>query len=136
VFYRAWRRYRTGQPLEGVESVIVSVVLRHPEYHPMLEADRPAAADTSGDTGQSNPFLHLGMHIAIEEQLGTDRPPGARACFQALQTRGLDAHAAQHHMMECLGDVLWQAGRSGRPPDTDAYLLCLARLSGRDLTPR
>lgn len=132
VFFRAWAKHREHQPLEGVESLIVAVALRHPEYHALLEhpvhvEDR----DYLPEGGQMNPFLHMGMHIAIEEQLALDQPRGIRAQYQRLRARLADEHAAQHHIMECLGEWLWRAGRDGAapPPETD-YLDCLARLAG------
>jgi hypothetical protein len=131
VFFRAWARHRENLPLEGVEPLIVAVALRHPEYHALLE--HPARAgdrDYLPEGGQTNPFLHLGMHIAIEEQLALDQPRGIRAHYQRLLTRLADEHAVQHHIMECLSEWLWRAGRDGTaPPETD-YLGCLARLAG------
>ena len=77
---------------------------------------------------QSNPFLHMGMHIAIREQLSTQRPPGIEAAYKQLLERLGDLHAVEHHMMECLGQAMWEAQRQGTPPDESAYLECLRRL--------
>ncbi|HEX9626560.1 MAG TPA: DUF1841 family protein [Acidiferrobacterales bacterium] len=132
VFCRAWQRYRDRQPLEGVETMIVAVVAQHPEYHALLED--PAAAedrDFPPETGTTNPFMHLGMHLAIEEQLSIDQPSGVRARFQALLEREADAHRAQHRMMDCLAEMLWQASREAAAPDPAGYLDCLGRLSER-----
>ena len=131
VFFRAWRAHREGRPLEGVEKLIVQVALRHPEYHPVLEQSEAARErDYFPEAGETNPFLHLGMHIAIEEQLSIDQPPGIRGLYQKLLSRYPDEHAVQHHMMECLGEMLWHAGRAGTAPDPQLYLTCLARASG------
>ncbi len=130
-FFHAWRSYRHGLPLEGIEPFIVAVVERHPEYHAILEnAQDHGDRDYPADSGQSNPFLHLGMHIAIAEQLSIDRPAGVRACYQALCAR-TSQHDAEHRMMECLGEMLWQAGQAGTAPDPQAYLDCLVRLTGK-----
>lgn len=131
VFFSAWRTYRAGQPLEGVQRRVVQVALQHPEYQAMLE-DAPAHAerDYTPDMGQTNPFLHMGMHIAIEEQVALDQPHGVRARYDALCARLGDAHAAQHQIMECLGEMLWQAQREGAPPDERRYLDCLDALAG------
>ena len=128
VFFDAWQKHRAGQLLEGVERLVVAVALRHPEYQPLL--DRPDASadrDWSPEQGESNPFLHMAMHIAIEEQLAVDRPPGIRTHFTTLRQAYGDDHEAQHHIMECLAETLWQAGRSGLPPNEQAYLDCLSR---------
>jgi len=131
VFFRAWRAHRDGHPLEGVEKLIVQVVLRHPEYHALLEHPEPARErDYFPESGQTNPFLHLGMHIAIEEQLSIDQPRGIRGYYQKILMRLPDEHAAQHHMMECLGEMLWQASRQATAPQETVYLDCLKRLLG------
>jgi hypothetical protein len=131
VFFRAWRAHREGHPLEGVEKLIVQVVLRHPEYHALLEHPEPARErDYFPESGQTNPFLHLGMHIAIEEQLSIDQPRGIRGYYQKILMRLPDEHAAQHHMMECLGEMLWQANRQATAPQETVYLDCLKRLLG------
>ncbi len=130
VFFRAWRAHRDGRPLEGVEKLIVQVLLRHPEYHPVLEQPETARErDYSPEAGEANPFLHLGMHIAIEEQLSIDQPPGIRGCYQELLRRYPDEHAAQHRMMECLGEMLWQAHHGKAAPREAPYLDCLRRLA-------
>ena len=129
VFFRAWRAHREGHPLEGVEKLIVQVVLRHPEYHSLLEHAEPARErDYFPESGETNPFLHLGMHIAIEEQLSIDQPRGIRGYYQKMLMRLPDEHAAQHHMMECLGEMLWQASRQSATPQETVYLDCLQRL--------
>ena len=131
VFFRAWQRHHTQQPLTGVEPLVVAVALRHPEYHALLQD--PAThedRDWSLAAGQTNPFLHMGLHITLEEQLGLDQPRGVRGYYQALLQQGLDEHAAQHRMMDCLGEMLWQAGRQSGPPDMGLYMRCLAQGGG------
>lgn len=129
VFYRAWQHYRSKQNLEGVERLIVAVALQHPEYHALL--DHPPHSETrdySAALGETNPFLHLGMHVAIEEQLSIDQPQGVRERYQTLVSSEGDEHRAQHRMMDCLAEMIWQAERNRQPPDAQAYLDCLARL--------
>jgi hypothetical protein len=130
VFFRAWRKQRDGRPLEGIETLIVAVAARHPEYHALLD-DPEAGAEREWlpELGESNPFLHMAMHLAIEEQLTIDQPAGIRLHYAALARLG-DEHEAQHRMMECLGEMLWHAGRAGTAPDPQLYLTCLARASG------
>jgi len=131
VFFRAWKRNRNGFPLEGIEQLIVAVAQRHPEYHAILDnAEDHGDRDYLPDLGQTNPFLHMSMHIAIAEQLSIDQPRGVRAHYQAILAHTGADHDAEHRMMECLGELLWQAGRAGSAPDQAVYLDCLARLSG------
>jgi len=129
-FYaESWRKARNNEPLDGLEQQIAAVVSEHSEYQPLIEAGEEALdSDYLPESGESNPFLHMGMHLALREQLATSRPVGIREVWQALLTRIGDPHQAEHHMMECLGQALWEAQRSGRMPDEAAYLLCLRRL--------
>jgi len=128
VFFRAWRNHRENRPLAGVERLIVDVARAHPEYHRILEApDTQAQRDYLPALGEANPFLHMGLHIAVAEQLTIDQPPGVRECFQRLRARLPDTHAAEHAAMECLEEMLGRARESGQPPDPSGYLACLRR---------
>jgi len=132
VFFGAWRAYRAGEPLEGIKKLVVRIALEHPEYQSMLDdAAANADRDYTPEMGQTNPFLHMGMHIAIEEQLALDQPRGVRARYAALCARLGDAHAVQHLIMECLGEMLWQAQQSDATPNEQRYLECLDALSRR-----
>lgn len=130
MFHEAWRKYRQGQPLSPLEDLIAGVIGEHPEYHGLLEDPESMAHDYPPEGGRTNPFLHMAMHIAIREQLSTDRPAGIRAAHARLSRRLDGAHAAEHVMQECLGEILWNAQRSGLPPDEQAYLECIRRRAG------
>ncbi len=128
-FYQtAWRRHREGVPLEPLENLVVQVIGQHPEYHALLLDPEACERDFPVEDGHTNPFLHMGMHITLAEQLGSDRPAGIRALYQRLVSLEGDTHKAEHRMMDCLGEILWQAQRDNRAPDEQAYLACLQRL--------
>ena len=123
VFTESWRKQQEGLPMEPLEKVIAQIVQQHPEYHRLMEdPDAALDRDFTPEGGQTNPFLHLGMHISIQEQIGTDRPAGIRTLYQQLAQRVGDAHEAEHRIMECLGRMLWEAQRNNRMPDEQAYL--------------
>ena len=127
-FIDTWAKYRRGEPLAGLEQTALGVVLLHPEYHALLaEGDAALAREYTPDSGELNPFLHLSLHLAIEEQLSIDQPRGIRAQFERLVSSTGSEHDAKHAVLECLGETIWEAQRSGRPPDEQAYLECLAR---------
>ncbi|MCW8907861.1 MAG: DUF1841 family protein [Sedimenticola sp.] len=131
-FYEAWRKSRAGEALIPLQQIIVAVIRQHPEYHPLLESDEETLErDFLPDHGESNPFLHMGMHITLQEQIGTDRPPGIRGHYQQAVAKWGDSHQAEHQMMECLGKILWEAQRDNRMPDEQAYLECIGKLLGR-----
>ena len=128
VYLDVWRKMSEGRLLEPMEALIASVIEAHPEYQAELEAgDDARSRDYTPEAGVTNPFLHMGMHIALREQVGTDRPGGIRAIHERLSaSRG--QHEAEHAMMECLGQIMWQAQRDGSIPDELAYLECLKKL--------
>jgi hypothetical protein len=121
----AWQRHLDGLPLEPLQAQIVDVIALHPEYQALL-AGAPPVADASA--GSDNPFLHLSLHLALREQLGTNRPAGIAAVHRRLQRAAGSLHAAEHRMMEVLATVLWDAQRGGRAPDENDYLERLRRL--------
>ncbi|MHB1512638.1 MAG: DUF1841 family protein [Acidiferrobacter sp.] len=122
VFYDAWRHFKEQTPLTGVEALIVEALVAHPEYQPLFDDGRPSETiDPTAGSG-TNPFLHLGLHIAIAEQIATDRPPGVASEWQRLQGLWQDAHRARHAMMECLEETLWEAQSRGIAPDDSAYI--------------
>jgi hypothetical protein len=100
----------------------------HPEYHADL-ADEAAALEAvyTVEEGRTNPFLHLSMHLTIEEQCSIDQPSGIRQAVELLAARRGSLHAAHHEVMECLGEMIWASQRSGLPPDGLAYLEAVRR---------
>ena len=127
-FCEAWRKHRERLPLTPLETMAADIAAMHPEYHALLDTPVEAVvADFSIAAGQSNPFLHLSMHLAIGEQLQIDQPPGIRAAHAKLAARLGDPHEAGHRIMECLGETVWRAQRDGKPPDGEAYLECILR---------
>ena len=128
-FFEAWRKYRAGEPLAGIETIALDVILAHPEYHAVL--DRPERHRDQDYVDEGNPFLHMSLHMALEEQLSIDQPPGIRHRFAALLERTGDRHDALHEAIECLAETIWRAQRDHAPPDGAAYLACLERRSRR-----
>ncbi len=126
-YLEAWRKRQSGETLEPLEAMVAQVVEQHPEYHHLL-TEEALDRDFTPEAGQSNPFLHMGMHIALAEQVATDRPVGIRELHRRFTVACGDPHEAEHRMMECLGMALWEAQRQNRPPDETAYLECLRKL--------
>lgn len=122
MYFEAWRKYTAQQPLEPLEAQIASVIAEHPEYVPMLRTPEALEAEFTPEGGQENPFLHMGLHLAIREQVATDRPAGIAQIHQHLSRRFGDAHAAEHAILERLAETLWDAQRAGTPPDEQRYL--------------
>ena len=134
LFFDTWEKYRKHQQLDGLESTALEIILLHPEYHALLsDRERNIERDYPPESGAINPFLHLSLHLSIAEQLAIDQPPGIADLLQALVTKHGDRHDALHDVLECLGETVWQANRTGSPPDQAAYIDCLrARLGKKD----
>jgi hypothetical protein len=130
-FIETWRKHRAGELLTPLEDRALRRILLHPEYHALLEDPDAAGADFSIARGDANPFLHLSMHLALDEQLAIDQPIGIRDVYERLAARHGGDHEAAHEAMECLGRVIWEAQRGVLPADpaaiNDALLECLKR---------
>ncbi|MDR2000056.1 MAG: DUF1841 family protein [Zoogloeaceae bacterium] len=128
----AWQKRRANLPASALEIMAADIIALHPEYHALLaESDSALTREWTPEQGEANPFLHLSLHLAIEEQLSIDQPPGIRAIYEQLLTKRADRHAALHAILECLGETIWRASQDHAPPDSNAYLDCLRRAAGR-----
>ncbi len=125
-YVEAWRKHNQGEPMEPLEQQIAQVIAQHPEYHSLLEQEeRALGGEFLPETGESNPFLHMGLHLAIQEQLSTDRPAGLVLAYKTLLMQIQDPHETEHQVMECLAESLWQSQRNNTPPDEAAYVRCI-----------
>jgi hypothetical protein len=125
-FFSLWAKSRENAPLTPLESAALDVVHDHPEYHAILgDPERYGDRTWTPEGGETNPFLHLAMHLAIEEQRSIDQPPGIRALFETLARRSGSEHDALHAVMDCLAEMVWQAQRHGAPLDNAVYLECI-----------
>lgn len=133
LYCEAWQLHRQGRALEPLQAQIVAVVERHPEYQSLLEnRDRALGREYLPEMGETNPFLHMGLHLAIQEQIATDRPPGIRALYQSLARRHADTHSLDHQLMACLAEMIWQAQKDGKAPDERRYLNCIRTIAEED----
>jgi len=128
--YRAaWRKFKSQQTLTPLDKQVVAVISEHPEYHVIVESAAADLANYSPRGGQLNPWLHMGLHLAIREQVATNRPAGIAEIHARLAAKYGGAHEAEHHMLEALAEAMWEAQRSGKAPDENAYLERLRGLS-------
>jgi hypothetical protein len=134
MYLASWRKFRAQQPLQPLEAQVAAVIAEHPEYIPWLESGSDAlAAEFTPEGGRENPFLHMGMHLAIREQLATNRPAGFAELHRQLCEHYGDAHEAEHALLEPLGETLWEAQRAGSAPDETQYLRKVQALVSRTL---
>ena len=129
-FIETWRKYRGSEVLTPMETIVAEIITLHPEYHALLQDPDAVERDFAPEDGQVNPFLHLSLHLAIEEQLAIDQPAGIRTAFDALCARRGDRHDAYHDTLECLGEMIFNAQRNGTSPDGAGYVSCVRRKAG------
>ena len=127
MYIDAWQKSQAGDILSPLEAQIAQVVGDHPEYQGMLGSEMLDDSFTP-EGGETNPFLHMGLHLAIREQVATDRPPGIAGVFSELQHKTGDQHTAEHQALDCLAETLWEAQSNNTMPDELAYLERLRRL--------
>lgn len=124
-FFSAWQKYRENLFIEPIEKQIIEVILLHPEYQNLL-SDPDSYQDK--DFSEFNPFLHLSLHLALEEQLSTNRPDGIAALYHQLLPKFSNPHELKHRMMDCLADVLWQVQSTNSVPNEFDYLNSLKKI--------
>lgn len=127
MYFDAWRKSRLGDLLSPLEAQIATVIEDHPEYQSMMN-DEQLDQSFTPEGGETNPFLHMGLHLAVREQISTDRPPGIAALFNAILVKNGESHATEHKVIDCLAETLWEAQSSNAMPDEEAYLERLRRL--------
>ena len=132
-FCSVFAKAQSGQPMEAIETLASLWIEEHPEYHAdLVDVDAALGAMLQAEEGKSNPFLHLSMHLSISEQCSIDQPRGIRQSVELLTHRRNSLHLAHHDAMECLGTMIWESQRAGRPPDGNAYIACVQQHATRD----
>jgi hypothetical protein len=128
-YHDVWQKMQSGQILTALEQMIADVITLHPEYHSLLSSPIQSGQEYFVENGQTNPYLHMGLHIAVHEQLSINRPAGIVQAYQQLSAKTGDAHTTEHLMVDCLAEQLWLAQQQQQPPSETAYLRSVQRLS-------
>lgn len=132
LFFSSWSKYQQKIALLPLEHEIVQVLLAHPEYHSFLNNPGKYHEHTYyPEFGETNPFLHMGLHLAVREQVATDRPTGISSVYQQLLLKYSDALEVEHLIMEQLAECLWNSQRDNLPPDDQVYLRALLDLCNK-----
>lgn len=125
VFFDAWNKHQNNALIEPLEAQIITIITQHPEYHGFLNQLEQLEQD---HFFEQNPFLHMSLHLAIQEQIATNRPSGIKVIYSKLCVSLQDTHAVEHKMMDCLASILWNAQTTGKMPDENHYLEMLLKL--------
>jgi Domain of unknown function (DUF1841) len=122
-FCQTYAKHVGKQILSPLENIAARWLVEHPEYHTDLSNETAAIErDYPPEGGQSNPFLHLAMHLSISEQVQADLPAGLKVAYGMALAKIGDPHHTHHAIMEVLGKVLWDAQRQSTTPDMDALV--------------
>jgi len=132
VFFDAWKKHRSQEKLEAMETTLVKIITLHPEYHALFENEENLLQEFPAITGEPNPFLHLSLHLAIQEQLSLQRPAELTGLYQRLMQKHSDAHTAEHEIMECLSEMIWQAQQNQKMADENQYIDCIRKKVMKD----
>jgi len=128
VFFQVWEKKLNNLPLDAMETILANIIEQHPEYHNILaEKEKNLDKDYSPDVGETNPFLHMSMHIAIHEQLSIDQPVGIKTAYQGLLSKLGDSHEVEHRIMDCLAEMIWESQKYQTLPDQEQYLKCISK---------
>jgi hypothetical protein len=122
----AWQKHCGKQPLSPLEAQIAQVIVDHPEYHDAISGNLDR--DFAVEGRETNPFLHMGLHLGIREQVSTDRPGGVATIYSSLASKSGDAHDAEHRMIDCLAETMWEAQSQNQAPDEAEYMERLRQL--------
>jgi hypothetical protein len=139
-FCGVYAKSQERAPMEAIETLASLWMDEHPEFHAELSDVEAALSKLQADAANpqtaerqdANAFLHLSMHLSISEQCSIDQPAGIRQAVELLTARLDDLHAAHHAVMDCLGQMVDAAARSGAAPDGAAYIACVQRRATRD----
>lgn len=129
-FASVWQQRLLPLHLDALQQKALRIIEAHTEYVPYLEnIERYLDYAWTPEQGETNPFLHMSLHLSIQEQVGIDQPPGIRAVHERLCARHAgDWVRAEHEMMDALAETVWEAQRFGRGLDVNAYMTKLRRL--------
>ena len=124
--FDAWTKFKQHSMLTDLEKIAVEVMQMHPEYHPILNApERYMQQQYFPEMGETNPFLHLSLHLSVIEQISINQPTGISQMYTTLQKKYGDKHRAQHDLLECLAETIWQSQQNNMPLDSEHYLALL-----------
>jgi hypothetical protein len=125
-FFDAWAKFGREQPLTELETMAIEIIQMHPEYHPVLNhPEHYLEQSYFPEMGETNPFLHMSLHLSILEQVAINQPPGISGFYETLIKKHGSKLDAQHDLMDCLAETIWQSQRQNAPLDAEAYVRCL-----------
>lgn len=129
-FFEAWQKFKAQKSLTDLEKMALGVMHLHPEYHSILnQPEQFKHQDYFPEFGETNPFLHMSLHLSLLEQISINQPIGIAGIYAQLKSKHQHEHhfehQAQHDILECLAETIWQAQRNNTSMDSAYYLQLL-----------
>ena len=125
---RSWQKYTSNKPLEPLEEQLASIIEIHPEYHEIFDN---IDYEYFPEKGETNPFLHINLHLALRDQLSIDQPKGVKAVHQKLINYYKDPHVVEHLMMECIAEMIYLSQKNNKNMNQESYLNCIRSLTNK-----
>ena len=122
---KSWEKYKTNQILEPLELQLANIIAKHPEYQEIINN-----LDTEyfPEQGRINPFLHINLHLSLQDQLDLDQPKGVKEIYNSLLKKNKDTHQVEHIMMEHIAEMIFMSQKNNKQMDQEQYLRSLKEL--------
>ncbi|MBC47770.1 MAG: hypothetical protein CMO27_02585 [Thiotrichales bacterium] len=122
---QAWEKYTRQDQLEPLELQLAKIVEKHPEYHDLI---KNLDSEYFPEQGNTNPFLHINLHLTLQDQLTMDQPKGIKGIHNRLLVKIKDEHVVEHMMMEHIAEMIFNAQKNNTAFDLDGYIIALKKL--------
>jgi Domain of unknown function (DUF1841) len=130
-FFFTWSQFKAQKLLTDLEKIALGVVHMHPEYHTILGApEQYKQQEYFPEFGETNPFLHMSLHLSILEQISINQPTGITGIYDQLKLKYQNEHDVQHDILDCLAEAIWQAQRNNTALDANFYVQLLQQKVG------
>ena len=122
---QAWGKYTRHEQLEPLELQLSKIVEKHPEYQNIINN---LDSDYFPEHGQTNPFLHINLHLTLQDQIKMDQPKGIKKIHTKLLVKVKDSHEVEHMMMEHIAEMIFNAQKNNSAFNLDGYIQALKEL--------
>jgi len=121
----SWQKHINGEILEPLELQLALIVQKHPEYHALIN---DINLEYFPEQGKTNPFLHINLHLALQDQLTLNQPNEINDIYKKLIVIHSDTHEVEHMMMECIAEMIFNSQKNNNTLDQNKYLVNLKNL--------
>ncbi len=119
-----WGKIKEEKELSPEDKKLAKILLEHEEYSNLWDA---ISSHPKKRAEQINPYLHVYLHIAIENQIGEENP---RQVGRYV-SQSIDKHKAIHEIIAIFSEHLFEALKYRKPLDRLKYIQRLNEMSWR-----